>query len=215
MEVNFKLNLEDYGRAISYIQASALQNSKFRYLPFSSTFFTMILVGAGLMTLYRAKEAYPYLKIEVSFWMLLAGFILFLALQFLKIVVAKRTFSRPNGISLKQQSVEIDADFLVHTISKSVFKYAWSDIVKVEHNENYIFVFIDSMMAAYIPMSAFTSSSEAKEFLVALNENAFGNKVAVPASLVETGTPKPFKVFVIILVVVAIALTVYNKLNGH
>ena len=215
MEVGFKQKAEDYMKAVHYVQSSAIQNSAFKYLPFFSIFIPMTFIVVGVMFVYRSAETYPYWKTEYAFWLILVGFILLFILLIVRSKISHRYLFLNDGVTLTTQHFSIESDFLVQRVKNSVTKIAWSDVLKIEENGTFIFVFIDAAVAVFIPYSAFSSSNEANEFLLLLNEKTTGKREQINKSTVQTGTPKAIKIFVSILVFLAVALTLFNKINGH
>lgn len=78
----------------------------------------------------------------------------------------KRIMSYPEskeGI-LGERSIEIDELGIYQVGSVSQSSYKWSGVRSVEQNEEYIFIFVDTIMAYIIPKRSFVSKKESLEF---------------------------------------------------
>jgi hypothetical protein len=61
---------------------------------------------------------------------------------------------------------------MVVTVKNNKYVYSYSDVLRVDDDKNYVYVFIDNGAALYIPANSFESTETKKAFI-----NVLSNKI--------------------------------------
>jgi hypothetical protein len=134
-------------------------------------FFSVVSISNGSYTLSGFFKA-----------LILSGFICLLAFSSSNISREKQIrnktikfLNKPeNRNFLKYEKLIFDANgiYVTTDISESSLKWDW--IVKVASNDEYFFLYVNSMNAIVIPKSAFTNDLDKQLFIKLLNKNTNG-----------------------------------------
>lgn len=171
MEITFQLTPDDFWNALRYQLRRAARSSPLRYLAIGWNFLWGFLVGIGSMLLYRyALDLYcvddKRLIWGVSF--AFAGIAVLVLNPVVAVYVQKRVMFAKGGFYTAMQSITIDDGHLLHRCSATESRIAWADIVAVEEDATYLYIFLDQGMAIPIPRRAFDDSASFHNFAGAL-----------------------------------------------
>ena len=178
MEVTFQLTSDDYWKTLRYQLRRAAQSSPLRFLPIGWGFLYGILLGIGSMLLYRyASDFYCTndRRLIWGLWFALAGVVTLALNPYVSAFIYKRVLFLKDGYYCSRQTLMVEDSHLIHRCSATESKIAWSDVLAVEEDQNYLYVFLDRGLSIPIPGRSFQDRSAFHQFMAALSSHVSQN----------------------------------------
>lgn len=175
MEVQYYADADDYIAAQKYVCRAIARNSYWRFVPSVLGGVFGLCFALGAVSISKFYEKYEFLKFYELNWafgaILLAFIVLILGLRAYGRAIKARMFS-PEGLFRSLHKVRLTEDCLVVSVKNNKYTYTYSDVIRVEDDPDYVYVFIDNGAALYIPAKAFESAATKKAFI-----NEFSSKI--------------------------------------
>jgi hypothetical protein len=178
MEVEFQPDIDDYFSAQQYLYHSAVSDSYWRFVPTALggiLGFCLAFGGLAIASFYKDYRHLELQELSLGLGVIAAGFITFvLGSRLYKRAVKPRLFGR-NSLYRSPHKVHLADDRMIVTVKNNSFAYDYDDVLKIEEDHRYVYVFIDSAAAMHIPSKTFPSEETKKAFIEKLS-----NKIGQP-----------------------------------
>lgn len=172
MEVVYQPDTNDYFAAQKYICRSVLRTSYWRFVPnilggifgFSLTLGILVLLQA-----FDRPKSHVLSELNWGLGLIVIGFVV--------VYVGSRPYNRalrarmfnPHGLYCSQHKISLGNDHMVVSVKNNTYTYSFGDVLRVEDDLNYVYVFIDNGAAIYIPARAFSNTESKKSFINGLS----------------------------------------------
>jgi len=171
MEVVVNITREDYWKFNAWFIRHLTGTTKKHWI-FRFVWALLLLVAAGVLTLLHGGLGWiPELGRSGLGLVLLAAFgLLGLAWAFKTYITiqGKRLIMRlpaENSLVLGEHRIRIDEEGIHEESAVSTELHRWRSVTEVLRDGDYIFLVIDNVMGAILPLRAFASPAAAEEFL--------------------------------------------------
>lgn len=172
MEIAFQLTSKDYWKTLRYQLRRASGFSPLRFLPACWAGLYGALLGLGGMLLYRRASLFGCLDdrlFVLGVLLFLAGVVALGLSPYIRAFFYRRILFLENGYYCSPQTLRVADDCLVHRCSDTESKIAWSDVLGVEDDADYLYVFLDFGLAIPVPRRAFSDRSSYHLFMASLS----------------------------------------------
>lgn len=168
MEVRYRHNVDDMKSAQKYICQRLMSRRIWRFAPVVGGAIFGLLSVVGVMSFLDFYRHYSALGLERLTWGL-ASFVI----GTVALVVGMRLYTRdvmrhsftPEGVLLGEHTVALQDAALIMSVNHSQYRYGYADMLTVESDNRYVYVFIDRGLALYIPSRAFASETARTDFI--------------------------------------------------
>lgn len=168
MEVQYQPDTSDYYATQRHICRSIARGSLWRFVPRVLGGFFGFCLALGAIAIGKFYDKYMYLDLNELNWglgIIVVGFIvLIFGLRSYNRAIKPRMFDS-EGLYQSPHKISLADDRMVVTVKNNEYTYSYGDVLRIEDDQNYVYVFIDNGAALYIPSKAFTSAEAKKEFI--------------------------------------------------
>lgn len=168
MRLQFQQDVNDYYAAYRYISRRMMHGTGWRYAPHVMGAVAGCSLMLGFISLLKFFERYRRFDLYELTWGLGAmgvGAVVFVLGVYVHNRLAKGRIFDPDGLYRSPHTVNLTDTHLVMAVRSNKYTYAYRDMLRVEENRAYVYVFIDSGAALYIPTKAFANEKSKREFL--------------------------------------------------
>lgn len=175
MEVQYQPDINDYYAAQKYICRSVARGSFWRFVPkvVGSIFGFCFVLGA--IAVGKFYDKYNFLNFYELNWglgIIVLGFvILVFGLSSYNRAIKPRMFN-PEGLYRSPHKISLGDDNILVTVKNNKYTYSYGDILRVDDDQYYVYVFMDGGAALYIPTRSFETVEVKKAFI-----NELSNKI--------------------------------------
>ncbi len=175
MEVQYQPDTNDYYAAQQYICRSVARDSLWRFVPKVLGGIFGFCIAIGAVAIGKFYDKYEFLDFNELNWglgIIALGFIsLVFGLRSYNQAIKPRMFNR-DGLYQSPHKVSLTNDNMLVTVKDNKYTYSYGDVLRVEDDNNYVYVFIDNGAALYIPTKSFQTAEAKKAFI-----NELSNKI--------------------------------------
>lgn len=174
MEITFQLTPEDYRKSNRYKLHKVVKRSLLRFLSTGWGCLYGLLIGFGQMLLYRYGMEYGCISKEPLYWGLglaLTGIIMLALNPYIHALAYKRALFKKGGYYCSAQTFKIEGLHLLHRQRSTESRFAWTDILAIEEDRDYLYVFLDPAVSFIIPRRAFNEPSAFHQFKTELSRH--------------------------------------------
>jgi len=168
MEVQYRPNTSDYYAAQQHICRSVVRNSCSRFLPISLGGIFGICLAIGMLAILKFYDKYRFFHHYELNWglgLIGLGFIAFIfGVRLYNRAIKSRMFN-PDGLFQSTHTITIADDHLLVVVKNNEYTYSYRDILRVEDDLSYVYIFVDNGAAFYIPTKAFGTTEAKKSFI--------------------------------------------------
>jgi hypothetical protein len=172
MEVQYQPETNDYYAAQQHICRSVARDSAWRFVPKVLGGIFGFCIALGAIAIGKFYDKYKFLDLYELNWGL--GII---ALGFIVLVFGLRSYNRaikprmfnPEGLYRSPHKISLANDNMVVTVKNNKYAYSYGDVLRVDDDQNYVYVFIDNGAALYIPAKTFKTAEAKKAFISELS----------------------------------------------
>lgn len=168
MEVEYQLDPNDYYAAQQHICRSVVHGSAWRFVPKMLGGIFGFCVALGAITIGKFYDKYSFLDLYELNWglgiIVLGVVVLVFGLRSYNRAIKPRMF-KPEGLYQSPHKISLANDNVVVTVKNNKYTYSYGDVLRIDDDGNYVYVFIDHGAALYIPAKAF-ETTEAKEAFI-------------------------------------------------
>lgn len=76
---------------------------------------------------------------------------------------------KPKGLYQSPHKISLAKGNVVVTVKNNKYTYSYGDVLRIDDDQNYVYVFIDNGAALYIPVKVFETAESKKEFISELS----------------------------------------------
>lgn len=175
MEVQYQPDTNDYYAAQQYICRSVARDSLWRFVPKVLGGIFGFCIAIGAVAIGKFYDKYEFLEFNELNWglgIITLGFVsLVFGLRSYNRAIKPRMFNR-GGLYQSPHTISLTNDNMLVTVKSNKYTYSYSDVLRIEDDNNYVYVFIDNGAALYIPAKSFQTAEAKKAFI-----NELSNKI--------------------------------------
>lgn len=172
MEIKYQPDTNDYYAAQQYICRSLVRDSVWHFAPRICGGIFGLCLALGAVAIGKFYDKYKSLDFYELNWGLgtitLGFFCLIYGLHLYNRAIKLRTFN-PGGLYQSPHNINLANDAMVVTVKKNRYTYSYDDVLKVDDDKNYVYIFIDNGAAFYIPVNSFENTETKKAFISELS----------------------------------------------
>ncbi|MCK6393632.1 YcxB family protein [Zoogloea sp.] len=174
MEITFQLTPEDYKKSTLYTRRKVVKRSLLRFFSTGWGCLYGLLIGFGQMLIYRYGMEYGCISQKPLYWGLglaLTGIIMLAINPHIHALAYKRALFRKGGYYCSPQTFKVEDGHLLHRQRSTESRFAWTDILAIEEDRDYLYVFLDPVVSFIIPRRAFNEPSAFHQFKTELSRH--------------------------------------------
>ncbi len=157
MEFQYRQDIGDYKIAQKYICRELTGKSLWRFVPVATGVVFGLCAMLGVMSIGKHYQKYSFLNHYELNWGLgaiaLGVAVLIAGLSVYNRVITQQSFD-PKGLFRDLHTVALTDSHLAISVRNNQYRYAYEDMLRVEENTGYVFIFIDDGAALYFPVKA-------------------------------------------------------------
>ena len=174
-EIKYTTTAEHYSDVQKYLRKTVgrecKKNISVKIYSWIFLFFAVFSV-VTIHDFYHQHPRYNLSQLDLGILSIIIGFVALLMFNrsYNRLLLAN-TF-KSDGVYRSQHTLSLnEADVEVKT-KNNVYYYSYADILRVEENNNLIFLFIDNGAAIYLPVGAFLDNQEKNKFITEVKKRA-------------------------------------------
>lgn len=166
MEIEYKQNRADYFNALKFISRQLTASTRWRYLLIFSymLWFGFMVLGILLIRKHYIDHSVLSYSLDIGLMSIAASIIFLLVGSTIYTIKARPLVFKKDGLYLSTQKIQIKPECLMQYLGENEYKYQWRYIHRTIKTKKYIYVFVDSFVALYIPRHAFSSEEQYSAF---------------------------------------------------
>lgn len=168
MRIQFQQDVNDYYAAYRYISRRMMHGSGWRLAPpvIGAVAGCSLMLGIiSLQKFYEMYRRFDLYELSWGLWAIGLGVAVLVLGVYLYNRMTKGRIFDPDGLYRSPHTVRLTDTHLVMAVRNNKYTYAYGDMLRVEENRAYVYAFIDTGAALYIPTTAFESEKSKRQFI--------------------------------------------------